>query len=112
MANIKAVQRFVDQLPGPDQIKPQPRDYWQRLDVWHERILTERLHDAGLITKRLNQLGLGFLQVLNLWLGLGVETKNKAVILQALAGCIAKNPRQIWCQDLFLLIEFVENSIF
>lgn len=103
------VRTFVEQLPNLAEIEPLPEEYWNRLGVWYERVVKERLRNPGLVRDRLDNLGLGFLQALRVWLDLPTETGTTAALREALTTRIIEDPTQTWCQDLFLLMELVEN---
>jgi hypothetical protein len=105
-----AVRAFAESLPDPGDLEPRPAHFWNRLRVWHERVLTERLRDADLVRRRLKTLGKGLLQALCLWIGLPIGTATVADLVDSLQRAIAADPSQAWCQDLFLLIELLQGK--
>lgn len=104
------IQTFVESLPSPSDIEPQTRDFWNRLRVWHKRVIGDRLRDADLVQRRLRSLGKGFVQALCLWIGLPIDTVTTAELVEVLQGTMAATPSQTWCQDLFLLMEFLHGK--
>jgi len=105
-----AVQAFAESLPNVRDIEPQPEEYWNRLRVWHERVLGERMQDAALVERRLRSLGRSFLQTLCLWAGLSLETTRVADLVECLKGEISADPPPVWAQDLFLLLELIQGK--
>lgn len=104
------IQAFAENLPNPSDLEPQPGQFWNRLRVWHERVVGERIRDTDLVRRRLESLRKGFLQALCLWVGLPIDAATVADLLEALQGKIAADPSQTWCQDLFLLIELLQGK--
>ena len=104
------LREFARSLPSPDTLKPQPQEFWNRLRVWHERVLDERIQDAELVERRLKSLGKGFLQVLCLWTGLPLDGATVADLLESLQGKILDDTSQVWFQDLFLLLELIQGK--
>ncbi|RLC84084.1 MAG: hypothetical protein DRI79_13335 [Chloroflexi bacterium] len=109
VTNVNALQAFADILPNPRDLEPQPREFWNWLRVWHERVLSERLRDADLVRRRLESVGKGLLQALCLWIGMSIDAATTADLLEALQDAIATDPSQTWCQDLFLLMELLQG---
>ena len=104
-----AYQISIRPLPNPSTLVPQPSSYWERLRVWHSRVITERLNDVDYVQTQLSHLGLRFLQFLRDWTELSVRVNTISAISTALAERIVERSTESWSQDLFLLLEFVNN---
>ena len=104
------IQAFAETLPDTSALEPQAGEYWNRLRVWRQRVLDERIQDTALVGRRLKSLGKGLLQALCLWTGLAPETTTTAASLESLQGKISADPSQVWVQDLFLLQELLQGK--
>jgi hypothetical protein len=104
------IQAFVEGLPNSSDLEPQSTEFWNRLRVWHERVISERLRDANLVQRYLNSLGKGLLQALCLWVGLPIDTATIAQLVETLKSTVIADPSQTWCQDLLLLMEFLQGK--
>jgi hypothetical protein len=104
------VRAFADSLPNPSSLKAQPEEFWNRLRVWHERVLEERVRDPDHVGRRLRGLGKGLLQSLCLWVGLPIEGATVTKLASSLHGAASKDPPPIWFQDLFLLLELLKGK--
>lgn len=111
--DIDIIQAFVDSLPDPHELKPQPETFWRdQLRIRYDQVINTRLRDVNHVRKHLNNAGKGFLQALCLWVGLPVNltTATNAELAEKLCGAITADDRQIWCQDLFLMIELLQGK--
>ena len=103
-------QAFADGLPNPNTLKPQSTEFWNRLRIWHSRVLEERIRDPDLVERRLKSLGKSFLQAMCLWVGLPIEGATVTQLVSNLHGAASKVPPPLWFQDIFLLLELVQGK--
>ena len=105
-----AAKAFAKGLPNPNTLKAQPQEFWNRLRIWHTRVLEERVRDPDLVERRLKSLGKSCLQAMCLWVGLPTEGAKVAELVSSLHGAASKAPPPVWFQDTFLLLELVQGK--
>lgn len=95
------VAAFLNTLPLPNDLHDAGPEFWNRLGVWHERILSDSMSDSTWMVSRLALLDGSLLTVLTRWLNVDVE--HPTVKSQAEALCQEANAKN--CIQLLFLLE-------
>lgn len=70
LERLAPIRAFMTALPSPLTLACGSPEFWNRLGVWHERIINESMSESAWMIQRLAQLDISLLIVLTEWLEL------------------------------------------